>query len=132
MSKMLERLLGETITLEFQPPVENSFVQGDSGMIEQVVMNLSVNARDAMPHGGRLTIGIETVTMDAAYIETHPQAHAGRFVRLRVTDTGIGMDSATLAASSNRFSPRRTSARAPASAWPPFTASSNSTKAGSK
>ena len=96
MSKMLERLLGETIALEFQPAVENSFVQGDCGMIEQVVMNLSLNARDAMPRGGRLTIGVETVIIDAAFIEIHPQAHAGRFVRLRVTDTGIGMDSATL------------------------------------
>ena len=65
-------------------------------MIEQVVMNLSLNARDAMPRGGRLTIGIETVNLDAAFIETHPQARAGRFVRLRVTDNGIGMDSATL------------------------------------
>ncbi|MGD0207707.1 MAG: ATP-binding protein [Verrucomicrobiota bacterium] len=96
MSRMLERLLGETITLEFQPAVENSFVQGDCGMIEQVVMNLSLNARDAMPRGGRLTIGIETVDIDAVFIETHPQAHAGRFVRFRVTDTGTGMDSATL------------------------------------
>jgi len=96
MSNMLERLLGETITLEFQPAVENPFVQGDCGMIEQVVMNLSLNARDAMPRGGRLTIGVETMIIDAAFIETHPQAHAGRFVRLRVTDTGIGMDSATL------------------------------------
>jgi signal transduction histidine kinase/CheY-like chemotaxis protein/HAMP domain-containing protein len=96
MSKMLERLLGEIITLEFQPAVQNSFVQGDCGMIEQVVMNLSLNARDAMPRGGRLNIGIETVDIDDAFIETHPQAHAGRFVRLRVTDNGIGMDSATM------------------------------------
>jgi signal transduction histidine kinase/CheY-like chemotaxis protein/HAMP domain-containing protein len=95
MSRMLERLLGETITLEFQTAVKNSFVQGDCGMIEQVVMNLSLNARDAMPRGGRLTIGIETVDIDAVFIETHPQAHAGRFIRLRVTDTGTGMDSAT-------------------------------------
>jgi signal transduction histidine kinase/ActR/RegA family two-component response regulator/HAMP domain-containing protein len=96
MSKMLERLLGETITLEFQPAMDNSFVQGDCGMIEQVVMNLSLNARDAMPRGGRLTIGIETVDIDAVFIETHPQAHAGPFVRLQVVDTGIGMDSATM------------------------------------
>ena len=96
MSKMLERLLGETIALEFQPAVDNSFVPGDCGMIEQVVMNLSLNARDAMPRGGRLTIGIETVDLDAAFIETRPQARAGRFVRLRVTDNGMGMDSATL------------------------------------
>ncbi len=96
LSKMLQRLLGETITLEFQPPAENSFVQGDSGMIEQVVMNLSVNARDAMPQGGKLTIGVETVNLDTAYTGTHPQARAGRFVRLRVSDTGAGMDSKTL------------------------------------
>ena len=96
MSKMLQRLLGETIALEFQPPAENSFVQGDGGMIEQVVMNLSVNARDAMPQGGRLIIGIETVNLDSAYTETHPQARTGRFVRLRVSDTGAGMDPATL------------------------------------
>jgi signal transduction histidine kinase/CheY-like chemotaxis protein/HAMP domain-containing protein len=96
MSKMLQRLLGETITLEFKPPADNSFVQGDAGMIEQVVMNLSVNARDAMPRGGRLTIGVETVNLDNAYTETRPQARTGRFVRLRVSDTGVGMDPATL------------------------------------
>jgi signal transduction histidine kinase/ActR/RegA family two-component response regulator/HAMP domain-containing protein len=96
MSKMLERLLGETIALEFQTTGENPFVPGDGGMIEQVVMNLSLNARDAMPRGGRLTIGIETVNIDSTFTETHPQARPGRFVRLRVTDTGIGMDSATM------------------------------------
>ena len=132
MTKMLERLLGETITLEFQPPPELPFVQGDSGMIEQVMMNLAVNARDAMPRGGRLTIGIDAVTIDAAYVETHPEARAGRFVRLRVTDTGIGMDAATCTAFLSRFSPPRKSAKAPAWAWPPFMASSNSMKAGSK
>ena len=65
-------------------------------MIEQVVVNLSVNARDAMPQGGRLTISIETVNLDAAYTETHHQARSGRFARLRVSDTGAGMDTATL------------------------------------
>jgi signal transduction histidine kinase/CheY-like chemotaxis protein len=96
MSKMLQRLLGETITLEFQPQAENSFIQGDGGMIEQVVVNLSVNARDAMPQGGRLTISVETVNLDIADTETHHQARSGRFVRLRVSDTGAGMDTATL------------------------------------
>jgi signal transduction histidine kinase/ActR/RegA family two-component response regulator/HAMP domain-containing protein len=96
MSKMLERLLGETIKLEFKPEGENPFVPGDCGMLEQVVMNLSLNARDAMPRGGRLTIGIEPATIDVAFLETHPQARLGRFVRLRVTDTGFGMDSATM------------------------------------
>jgi signal transduction histidine kinase/CheY-like chemotaxis protein/HAMP domain-containing protein len=97
MSKMLQRLIGETITLEFHPPAELPLVLGDSGMMEQVVMNLSVNARDAMPRGGALTIGIETVFIDENYIGTHPEAHVGNFVRLRVTDTGCGMDAATLA-----------------------------------
>ena len=96
MTKMLQRLLGETITLEFQPAEENAFVLADSGMIEQVIMNLSVNARDAMTRGGRVSISIETVDIDDAFVETHPQAHPGPFVRLRVTDTGCGMDAATI------------------------------------
>ncbi|MFZ0825934.1 MAG: response regulator [Verrucomicrobiia bacterium] len=96
MTKMLQRLLGGTITLEFQPSAGNSFVLGDSGMIEQVVMNLSVNARDAMTRGGRLNLGIETVDVDDAFIECHPQARPGPFVRLRVADTGTGMDTATM------------------------------------
>jgi signal transduction histidine kinase/ActR/RegA family two-component response regulator len=97
MTKMLQRLIGETITLEFHPPAGLPLVLGDSGMLEQVVMNLSVNARDAMPCGGALTIGIEPVRIEENYIEMHPEAHVGNFVRLRVTDTGIGMDSTTLA-----------------------------------
>jgi signal transduction histidine kinase/ActR/RegA family two-component response regulator/HAMP domain-containing protein len=96
MSKMTERLIGENITLEFQPPEELPPVQGDSGMIEQVLLNLSVNARDAMPQGGTLTISLEAMSVDAVFAERHPQARVGRFVRLRVTDTGTGMDTATL------------------------------------
>jgi len=97
MSRMLQRLFGETITLEFQPPDELPSVQGDTGMVEQVIMNLAVNARDAMPKGGKLTIGLDPAALDAAHVEIHPQARAGNFVRLRMSDTGIGMDSATRA-----------------------------------
>ncbi len=96
MSRMLERLLGETIRLDFLPPAQLPAVEGDVGMIEQVIMNLTVNARDAMPGGGRLTIGLDTVTIDDDYVKSHADARAGRFVRLRVTDTGIGMDAITL------------------------------------
>jgi signal transduction histidine kinase/CheY-like chemotaxis protein/HAMP domain-containing protein len=96
MTKLLGRLLGETVALEFQPPAGLPSVQGDPGMIEQVVMNLAVNARDAMPRGGTLTIGIEPMTVDAAYAERRPDARPGYFLRLRVADTGTGMDSATL------------------------------------
>ncbi len=96
MSSMLQRLLGETIKLEFQPPDELPLVLGDSGMIEQVVMNLAVNARDAMLRGGRLFIGVETVCIDATYTGTHPEARVGNFLRLHITDTGCGMDTATM------------------------------------
>jgi signal transduction histidine kinase/HAMP domain-containing protein/ActR/RegA family two-component response regulator len=96
MSKMLQRLLGETIQLEFRPPPELPAIEGDIGMIEQVIMNLSVNARDAMLRGGRLTIGIDIVTIDDDYVKSHADARAGQFVRMRVTDTGTGMDDATL------------------------------------
>jgi signal transduction histidine kinase/ActR/RegA family two-component response regulator/HAMP domain-containing protein len=97
IGKMLHRLIGETITLQFQPPAELPLVLGDSGMIEQVLMNLSVNARDAMPRGGTLTIVVEPWHIDETYLDTHPEAHVGKFVRLRVSDTGTGMDAMTLA-----------------------------------
>jgi signal transduction histidine kinase/ActR/RegA family two-component response regulator/HAMP domain-containing protein len=97
MTKMLQRLIGENISLEFHPPAGLPLVLGDGGMMEQVVMNLSVNARDAMLNGGTLTIIVADVRIDENYMQTHPEAHAGRFVRLRVTDTGCGMDAKTLA-----------------------------------
>ena len=96
MTKLLDRLLGENITLKFQSADDLPPVQGDPGMIEQVVMNLAVNARDAMPRGGTLTIGIELLSIDAAYAEMRPDARPGYFLRLRVADTGNGMDGATL------------------------------------
>jgi signal transduction histidine kinase/ActR/RegA family two-component response regulator/HAMP domain-containing protein len=96
MTKLLGRLLGENVTLKFQCPAGLPAVQGDTGMIEQVVMNLAVNARDAMPGGGTLAIEIELMTVDAAYAEMRPDARPGPFLRLRVTDTGTGMDTATL------------------------------------
>jgi signal transduction histidine kinase/HAMP domain-containing protein/ActR/RegA family two-component response regulator len=97
LSKMLGRLLGEPITLEFKPPPELPLVQADRGMIEQVIMNLAVNARDAMPKGGTLTISASPVELSDAYVQTHPEARLGAFVCLRVTDTGCGMDAATMA-----------------------------------
>jgi signal transduction histidine kinase/HAMP domain-containing protein len=97
LSKMLKRLLGETVTLEFNPPPELPLVQADTGMVEQVIMNLAVNARDAMPQGGTLTISASPIEMNDAYVQTHPEAHLGAFVCLRVSDTGCGMDSATMA-----------------------------------
>ena len=97
LSKMLKRVLGEPVTLEFNPPPELPLVQADTGMIEQVIMNLAVNARDAMPKGGTLTISTNPVEMNDAYVQTHPEARLGAFVCLRVSDTGCGMDAATMA-----------------------------------
>jgi signal transduction histidine kinase/HAMP domain-containing protein/ActR/RegA family two-component response regulator len=96
MSKMLERLLGETIALQFKPPARIPLIRGDNGMVEQVLMNLAVNARDAMPNGGTLTIQADVVDVDQAYAQAHPEARAGPSVCLRVMDTGCGMDAATL------------------------------------
>jgi signal transduction histidine kinase/CheY-like chemotaxis protein/HAMP domain-containing protein len=97
LSKMLKRMLGETVTLEFNPPPELPLVLADAGMVEQVMMNLAVNARDAMPGGGTVTISTDTVELNDAYAQTHPEARLGAFVCLRVSDTGCGMDSATKA-----------------------------------
>jgi CheY-like chemotaxis protein len=97
MSKMLQRLLGETVTLEVEAPPEIPLVQADTGMVEQVIMNLAVNARDAMPKGGTVTISTGAQEVDEAYAQTHPEARAGSFVCLQACDTGSGMDAATMA-----------------------------------
>jgi len=95
MSKMLKRLLGETINLVFNPPDQLDSIHGDTGMMEQVVMNLAVNARDAMLKGGTLTIDTRAVEIADAGARLHPEARAGQFVCLSVTDNGCGMDAAT-------------------------------------
>jgi signal transduction histidine kinase/ActR/RegA family two-component response regulator/HAMP domain-containing protein len=96
LSRMLERLLGETVRLELHAPAFIPLLQGDTGMIEQVLMNLAVNARDAMPRGGKLIISTTAVEVSDAYAATQPEARPGPFVCLRVSDTGCGMDDATM------------------------------------
>lgn len=97
MTKMLQRLLGEPIQLQFQPPPEIPLVLADTGMVEQIIMNLAVNARDAMPDGGTLTIGTSHVELTEPYVQSHPESRNGSFVCLRVTDTGCGIDPDTMA-----------------------------------
>ncbi len=94
--KMLRRLLGENIVLSLNGPEELPMVYADAGMMEQIVMNLCVNARDAMPHGGRLDLGLESVELRAEDLAAQPEARTGRFVRLSVSDSGAGMDEETL------------------------------------
>jgi len=95
--KMVRRVLGEHIELCFMPGGQLGSVRADQGQIEQVVMNLCVNSRDAMPAGGRLLIETENVVVGDSYRRQHPWAHEGRYVLLSVTDNGIGMDEATIA-----------------------------------
>lgn len=97
LHKMLGRLIGEDITLTtvLQPGLWP--VTADPGQLEQVIMNLVINARDAMPTGGKLTIETRNVDLDGSYAQIHLDAPTGPCVMLAVTDTGHGMDEATLA-----------------------------------
>lgn len=97
MQKMLPRLIGEDIQLNLILDPIIGQVKADSGQIEQVVMNLAVNARDAMPDGGKLTIQTSNAELDAVFTREHPGSIAGKYVMLAVTDTGTGMDPETQA-----------------------------------
>jgi PAS domain S-box-containing protein len=91
VEQLLRRTLGEHIVLRASLPADLWHVLADSGQIEQVLVNLAVNARDAMPAGGMLTIDTANVEMDPDYAGERPGLKAGRYVRLRVSDTGTGM-----------------------------------------
>jgi len=95
--KMIDRAIGEHINLRFRPDRHLGTIYADPGQIEQIVINLCINARDAMPIGGTLTIETENVTIGPDYLNTHQWATQGRYVLLTVTDTGHGIDEATRA-----------------------------------
>ena len=97
MEKILRRLIGEDVQLETSSAPDLGLVRADRSQIEQVILNLAVNARDAMPQGGRLTIETANVELDSSY--SHPPAvlSPGRYVMLAVTDNGCGMDAETQA-----------------------------------
>jgi two-component system cell cycle sensor histidine kinase/response regulator CckA len=91
VAKMLKRVLGENIELHLECAQNLAPIHADTGMMEQVLMNLAVNARDAMPKGGDLSIITGTATVDANHVARQAQARAGEFVLLSVSDTGCGM-----------------------------------------
>jgi CheY-like chemotaxis protein len=97
VSSMLKRLIGEDIELSAQLSAPLDGVRADPGQIEQIVVNLAVNARDAMPDGGRLTIQTSNVVIDEAFAAQHPGVATGPHVLLSVSDSGIGMDQQTRA-----------------------------------
>jgi signal transduction histidine kinase/ActR/RegA family two-component response regulator len=96
MAKMLRVLIGEDIELLTNFADKIGRVQADPGQLEQVVMNLAVNARDAMPKGGKLIIETQTCQLDAGYAATHAEVVPGSYVLIAVTDTGSGMGKETL------------------------------------
>ena len=97
VEKMLSRVIGEDIQLVTTPGAARGRIRADPGQIEQVLMNLAVNARDAMPRGGQLVLETANVTLDEAYTRAHPEVQPGPFVMLSVRDTGEGMSAETQA-----------------------------------
>jgi len=95
VEKLLQRVIGEDIELVFQMGAKIGCIQADPGQLEQVVINLATNARDAMPAGGRLTIATANADLDEAYVDRRVVVHPGRYVQLIVSDTGCGMDKET-------------------------------------
>jgi two-component system, cell cycle sensor histidine kinase and response regulator CckA len=94
--KMLERLIGEDVEMAVIQGKDLWRVRADPGQIEQVIMNLAVNARDAMPEGGKLTLETANIELDPARASAHMMGRAGPYVMLAVSDTGHGMDAQTL------------------------------------
>ncbi|MES2358817.1 MAG: PAS domain S-box protein [Gemmatimonadota bacterium] len=94
---MLRRLIGEHVEIVVRAPRDGGNVVADPSEIEQVILNLAINARDAMPDGGALTLEISNVELDSAYRRIHGTAATGPYVMLSVSDTGTGMDAATAA-----------------------------------
>ncbi len=94
--KMLKRLIGEDIELVTHLDPDLNEIHVDPTQIDQIIMNLAVNARDAMPKGGKLTIETKNVELDQSYIQKHGEVKAGSYVMLSISDTGIGIDKETM------------------------------------
>ena len=131
-TKMLKRVIGEHVVLQYDYAENLPPINADVGMIEQILINLIVNARDAMPGGGSISITTESVVIDAAYVNSHPEAHSGNFVCFTVSDTGTGIYPEYLPRIFEPSLPPRKRARARVSVWRQSMASSNNIRAGSR
>jgi hypothetical protein len=93
--KLLRPLMGDDVEIVLLPRPATAVVEADPGQLDQIVVNLAVNARDAMPHGGKLVIETAVFDFDESFAREHPSIHVGRYVMLAVSDNGTGMDEAT-------------------------------------
>jgi PAS domain S-box-containing protein len=95
VSKLLRPLMGDDVEIVLLPRSSSAIVEADPGQLDQVVMNLAVNSRDAMPHGGKLIIETGVFDFDEGFAREHPAMTAGRYVMVAISDNGTGMDEAT-------------------------------------
>ncbi len=91
VTRFLRRILGEDIALHFNYTPNLPSVEADIGMLEQLIINLAVNSRDAMPKGGTVTVGTALIEINHTHVRINPEAHVGRYVCLRISDTGSGI-----------------------------------------
>src|SRR5579863_5879619 len=95
VSRLLRPLMGDDVEIVLRAHSDNAIVEADPGHLDQVILNLAVNARDAMPRGGRLIIETSVFDFDEAFAREHPTMNAGRYVMMAISDNGTGMDEAT-------------------------------------
>jgi len=119
---MLRRLISENIDLHFDVFQEDLYVMADSGKIEQVLMNLATNSKDAISRDGTIIIGTSRVSLNGGFVQEHDYIIPGEYARISVSDTGCGMDEETKRKIFEPFLPQRKWARGPGSAFPSFTA----------
>jgi len=95
VSKLLQALMGDDVEIVLTPRAAAAIVEADAGQLDQIIVNLAVNARDAMPKGGKLIIETAVLDFDESFAHDHPSMSAGRYIMLAVSDNGVGMDEAT-------------------------------------